>query len=312
MNSTSLRRPFFDTTVEALNSITALYDFLWPTTAAIWNLRWQVAGYFAVRPSASVAELQARFIEGSHVHGANLQRACIDTSWDDQAAILGGVLLTNLFAVYEGWLKRLVGTLHLPISGEKKLAHYGAASSLQTLQTPTSRLIEESIYPVLMARRSYDLAQLDNLMIAYRYFKALRNKQLHDHGVADKVCEKAYQRFVPVATPAALGVVEVPQYFPVVSGTPVKISLRGVVGFSELLRKMVFTIDAELARAQAAEPIFEAYWLRIRPSSHLFRADPDARRRQIEKTFKRMGFAGVNVTSDIEKGLVAKGLVRHQ
>ena len=306
-----MKRPFFDTTIEALNAITALYDFLWPTAAAIWNLRWQVAGYCTVRPAASVPELQARFIEGSRIHGANLKRACIETSWDEQTAILAGVLLTNLFAIYEGWAKRIVRFLGKPESVAKKLAYYNVSATLQALQSPISDVLEKTVYPVLTALQGYDLRSVDNHVTAYRYFKEIRNKQLHDHGIADQVCERAYWRFATVANPTALGVVEVPEHVPVVAGQPVQITLRGVVGFSGILRHMIYTIDAELARAKAAEPALDTLWLRHRPSTKLFKAERAARHRQIRHAFKKMGFAGVNVTNDVEQALVARALVRY-
>ena len=36
---------FFSASNDVISQITDLYDFVWPTASAIWNLRWQVKGF---------------------------------------------------------------------------------------------------------------------------------------------------------------------------------------------------------------------------------------------------------------------------
>jgi hypothetical protein len=36
---------FFPSTESATDQITELFGFVWPTAAALWNLRWQVKGF---------------------------------------------------------------------------------------------------------------------------------------------------------------------------------------------------------------------------------------------------------------------------
>ena len=52
---------FLPSTREFHANQTAINGFLNPAAAALWNLRWQVAGYVAVNPSASHGELMGRF-----------------------------------------------------------------------------------------------------------------------------------------------------------------------------------------------------------------------------------------------------------
>jgi hypothetical protein len=66
--------PFFPATREALAQMTALFDFVWPTAAALWNLRWQVQGFVAEVPTATVDELRKRFLFGSGLEGVDLNR----------------------------------------------------------------------------------------------------------------------------------------------------------------------------------------------------------------------------------------------
>src|SRR4051812_14526814 len=103
--------PVLEASIAALEAVTRLYDFVWPVAAGLWNLRWQVAGYAAVRSGVTVEELQARFILGSGIHGANLHRACLETTWEEQQRRLAEVLLVNLFAIHESWAEALLAEL---------------------------------------------------------------------------------------------------------------------------------------------------------------------------------------------------------
>lgn len=69
--------PFFTSTAAFKNQYTALFDFLQPTAAALWNLRWQVRGYLATVPDATKEDLMGRFVQGSGIHSVNLRRAAL-------------------------------------------------------------------------------------------------------------------------------------------------------------------------------------------------------------------------------------------
>ena len=71
-------RPFFPCTRDAAHRITSLFDFVWPTAAALWNLRWQVQGFLNEVPNATEQELHQRFMSGSRIQWTNLRRACIE------------------------------------------------------------------------------------------------------------------------------------------------------------------------------------------------------------------------------------------
>ena len=102
---------FFQATQSAHTQITKVFDFAWPTATAMWNLRWQVGGFLKVVPTATVEQLNARFTEGADIHGANLQRACIDHTWDEQKESFARIILTNAIAIYEGWIEETLKSL---------------------------------------------------------------------------------------------------------------------------------------------------------------------------------------------------------
>ena len=102
---------FFTATENAHRQITRLFDFIWPTATAMWDLRWQVAGYLAVAPNTTKAQLDGRFAEGSNISGANLKRACVEHTWEEQKELFARIVLVNSISIYEGWIEEVLKCL---------------------------------------------------------------------------------------------------------------------------------------------------------------------------------------------------------
>ena len=287
---------FFAATDHAHDQITRLFEFVWPTAAAMWNLRWQVAGYLQVVPTATVAQLSARFMEGADVHGANLRRACVDHTWGQQKEIFARFVLANTIAVYEGWIEEVLETLGKnskslqtalqfpdPVGGGGAAGKNGVSAGISALTAIQSTPIRDSFYAGLVGGKYYAKGALNEMLRCYRFFKELRNCDMHRGGMADQRVVDAYNQFAPVANTAKLGVAEVPQHTPPVAGAPLQISLRGVVGFSGLVIKILATLDGELSRSKAAEKALIARWAAVHPKSKMLSAKPLRRQQQITK-----------------------------
>jgi hypothetical protein len=83
-------RLFYRASEGASDQVTALFRFVWPTAAALWNLRWQVQGFVGVRSSAPAEELQHRFVLGSGLLGVDLKTACLEHTWEVRLPRFGG------------------------------------------------------------------------------------------------------------------------------------------------------------------------------------------------------------------------------
>jgi hypothetical protein len=290
---------FFAATEGAQQQITKLYDFVWPTAAAMWNLRWQVLGFVQVVPNASTEQLQSRFTEGAGIHGANLRRACIEHTWDQQKESFARFVLTNTIAVYEGWIEDVLKSLGKntktlqkslqfpdPIAGPG----FGITSAIAALTANESLPLKNGFHPSLRKSRHYALPKLNALMRCYRFFKELRNCDMHSGGIADQRLIDAYNDFLAIATPADLGVAEVPAYVAPTLGNPTRLSLRGVVGFSHVVLKIVTTLDAELSRAKEAEKLLAQKWRRTYPHPRTLSANAKKRQKQIQRKLHNAGF----------------------
>jgi hypothetical protein len=253
---------FFTASEDASDEMAALFNFVWPTASALWNLRWQVKGFLAEAPNAPNDHLTQRFITGSGIQGADLKNACIDQSWEDQQERLAQIILMNAFSIYENWADQILVLIGEPQDSGGRLqrpdnaGQIGLSGTVSALTAVESATLKAAYHPIYAAEKRYSISILPNLALCYRYFKELRNCLAHRGGLASSRAETAYLAFTPVSSHASLGMKGALVHFPAIEGQRVRLSLRGVVGFSEVLLRIISTVDAELSKAKAAESYF--------------------------------------------------------
>ncbi len=231
---------FFPASRQAINQVTALFEFVWPTAAALWNLRWQVQGFIAEVPQTSVDQLKQRFLFGSKIDNVDLKRTVTDYSWDDQTAIFGSFVLTNAFAIYEQWADEILHSLGERMGSGKRLqfpdrpGKPGVGATIAALCSSESAVLKTAYYPTFAENKKHSLTRLENLMLCYRYFKELRNAQVHSGGIANQAAVDAYAAFHPVSGKTQLGRKGELAFDPVLLGQQVSLNLRGVVGFTDV------------------------------------------------------------------------------
>lgn len=281
----------------------------------MWNLRWQVAGYLQVLPNSTDSQLHSRFTEGADIHGANIKRACIEHSWEQQQQLFARFLLTNAIAIYEGWLEEMLKDLNANTTCIRKGLQYpqqegvgGVRTALNAITANESRILKDSFYAVLCAGRHYAGTRLDALILCYRFFKELRNCMMHNGCIADQRLFDAYTAFSPAATCSALGVKQVPVHDRVVIGSPVQASLRGVVGFSNIVIKLMATFDAEFSRSQKAENSFLKRWQRIH-SRQTLPQETTRRNSRVRRMTVAAGYGVPEHPEDLAVWLKDRGLV---
>jgi len=308
---------FFTATESAHAQMSGVFDFVWPTAAAMWNLRWQVSGYLHVVPGATVEQLQARFTEGSDIAGANFRRACFEHTWDQQKESFAGVLLVNSIASFEGWLDQVLEELGKNTKTLKKALQFpnstaikekGAAWAIEEITHVESVELKSAFYQPLCRGRHYSLAKLDAMLLCYRFFKELRNCSMHGGGTADQHLMDAYRDFAAVSTTALLGVSEVPEHSAPAIKTQTRLSLRGVVGFTNILLKIIATMDAELSRSKHSEKHFVRKWKTANPHMRMLSSDKWKRARQIKGLAKNAGFPEPSDANSLGDWLSTLGL----
>jgi hypothetical protein len=150
-------------------------------------------------------------------------------------------------------------------------------------------------------------------MIVYRFFKECRNCIAHASSIADQKTEDSYNAFQLVANTIDLPVDEAPLHFPVKSGSKVKLSLRGVVGFGEIILRMVTTLDVVLIPMKEAEgELIKSFkeWRKTKGKrSHSLKKDPAERGQQIIRLVRGIGYPDPNRTDELERILIQEGVL---
>lgn len=300
---------FFTATKRALNNITSNYDMVWPTAIGLWNLRCMVNGVKKEFPEITEAELATKFSQGSGIHGVNYQRAFIQTTWTQQQTKFAWILLNSTIPIFEGWLEELkqnnftamnVKALQFPTQAQAEVARLTANSST---------MLRNSFYSTYLRKRDRCYAQLDALLHCYRVFKEARNCYMHNGSIADQKLINAYTDYLPFATTSSLCVSEVPDFPVPALGTEVQMSLRGVVGFSYILIKLLVSLDTELLCAADAEAEFIARYQQKHKIMQTLKPNTNESRQQVKQYVQQCGFPKPLAVDDIIAFLLNNHLI---
>lgn len=304
---------FFDATKGAARQFSELFDFAWVVAPALWNLRWQVGGFLAILPNATKEEIDGRFVFGSEIHGSNIKKACIDTPWDEQTSTLASFILTNAFAVYEYWADSILENFHDHSFRGKNLQFdgpNGLPAVVTYLTNPSSAIMREEFYPKYRDQRKHSWDKISNLIKCYRYFKEARNSQAHGGGIASERAATAYRNFEPVSDRQSLGIRGNLIIEPFSVDLPVKLHLRGVVGFCDVLLKIMTTVDAELSKSDQAERLLENKLGRAIPNLSMLSSDATRRRNQVIRRCRAAGLPTPTNVDSVYQFMLDRRIIR--
>ena len=126
--------------------------------------------------------------------------------------------------------------------------------------------------------------------LTWRTFKECRNSIIHRGGKTDQRTVDAYNDIVGI-TAADIDVAEVPEMFTMSAvDETVKISLRGVVGFSQIVLKLVEVIDTELIKSEKAIDCFVKQVKEYTPYAYTLSQDTRISEKKIIGIMRRSGF----------------------
>lgn len=293
--------------------MTELFDDLWPTVTAIKNLRWQVNGYYHEMDVKQNVKLSSHFVDSDDkTNRPNLYRACIEQSWEQQEYSISRNLLTNIFALYEGWIETILPLLSDDEICPKKFQFDNSArATLVLMQQQSNTALVDAYYDVYVARNNGSkLAHLENYLKVYRYFKECRNCIIHSGGRSNQKLIDAYQNVLGLSA-INLDVSEIPQMEPVTAvDNIVKISLRGVVGFSQIVIKLVEVLDMEFIKFPKAVDIFISQIKTFTPYPQYPSPEEYKVKKMIEGIMRRSGFLPPRQSDNFYNLLKNNGILR--
>lgn len=285
---------FFDVTKSSFESITKLCNLIHPISVSMWNMRVEINQMKEWVPDITNQQLGCRFLKDSGITGVDCITAFVDTTWEEHKKEIAWIFLTNLFAIYEGWLHGLRSevfdgehgnlsekAMQFPDAKMKKeidssgnetetIVSNGIVEELERLTSDESQLLCNVFFETYAKKKHrcfvedsdtnvmvLDKELLKNLLYCYRYFKELRNCYIHNAQLANDTLIKAYNDFAAKVVDASkLGMDEIPEHFVPAVGQPISVSLRGVIGFSHVIRMIMLTVDTKLLRSKYAEREF--------------------------------------------------------
>lgn len=261
---------FCESTSIALQQISSIFDFSWPAYTALWNLRWQVRGYLNAmeeeKQIVSNEKLKSIFVTKS-LHGVNLINLS-KSEWIDLEDVFSQILLTYAFSIYEGWIEEIGTILNWKRKNKEALQHYISygkkTSDIKTFLkewhtelSPKDKLVRDVLYGELKKNKKYAYDSLIDLMKCYRCFKEARNAFVHTNGKITENLKTSYDIYIARQSAIQKIIKEAPIFLPLGAiGDKFSLSLRGVVGFYNIIINLIVTLDAELANSKYAEKLF--------------------------------------------------------
>ncbi|MFE6714008.1 hypothetical protein [Streptomyces sp. NPDC057695] len=293
---------FFSASKDFGTEMTRLLDFVRPASVALWNLRWQVQGFVAAVDDATDDDLSNRFASGSGFQARNLRRICVETPWDDQVQQFAQIVAGNVIALFESWAEKLFLDIGLhnkhhkwvqfPSRGINGRQEKGIRDVIADVHTAgTSSEMRSAFFPVYASSKRNGSAQLDELILLYRYHKEIRNAFMHAGGRASQRTEDAWAAASHL-TRADVGGRRNPVVTPVTTGQQISYRMEQANDLASVVIRLIHGIDAELCYSAYAEEYFLTAW-RSWGDAAKYKAlpgDPVQRERRIAKICRKNGF----------------------
>lgn len=300
-----MQEAFFQATQNALSTLTSLCDLIHPITVSMWNTRSQVIGTYIVNPNVTPHQMAAKYGLGSSIHGVNFKKVFKDTPWEIHEENIAWLFLNNIFPIYEGWLEELHNQVFSSLNGNISTSFMQFPSScgrgnivqeITRLTANESSIDKAAFYSQYSLKKYRCFSKLDNFLVCFRYFKEIRNCYMHNNMLADVKLIDAYNAFRLLTAPSDLCMSEIPKHYAPILNKKIQISLRGVIGFSQIIIQIMVTSDAELLRSKYAEAELLRRLSAAVPTPLTINSDRSRAIRQIKGIFKKANYITPDLT----------------
>lgn len=306
---------FFPATRKSLNNITNMYNAVWPMAVGLWNLRCMVKGIQAEYPTVSHIELAGKFCVGSGIKRLDFRNGFLGHTWAEQQSDFAWILLNSTFPIYESWIQDMKENVFIHTKIKEKHFEFPdkIEAEIKRIQSDQSDMLTQSLYPVYLEKKKnkkeYSLSEIKNLLYCYRVFKEMRNCYMHKGSIASEKLMEAYNEYIPCCNPQDINMKEKLELPSLTLGAPIIPSLRGVVGFSAVLIRILVTLDTELMCSRAAEKVFDQQFKDKHRSLPSLNPDKQKALAQIKRYVKQSGFLPPVEVEVVMAYLLSKGVV---
>ena len=230
--------------------------------AGLWNLRQASTEFFTHNPNANNKDAKNAIVNGLYVHGLNLDRVAHGYTWEQEEEFISEILLINATAIFDAWVDRFVfDSLTIASKGKKediaKDMKQGEFLSYETeLNNEADSQVKGCFKIVIHA------AYCDNQRLIYKYFKSCRNCLAHGDKVFSNAAAKKYTD-ISALTNNDCGLKEFPQMVSTIKDEPFQLKLRGVVGFYDILIRIITHYDRMAAEKRGLDNELIKRWQKM-------------------------------------------------
>lgn len=258
---------FFEASQAACQEITKTFDMVWALDAGLWNLRQAATEFFSNNADANNKDAKDAIVNGLYVHGLNLNRVAYGYTWEQEEEFISEVLLINATAIFDAWVDRFVyDSLTMPSNGKKgeiaKNMKQGEFLSYETaLNNETSSQVKGCF------KIGAHTAYCDKQRLIYKYFKSCRNCLAHGDKVFSNAAAEKYTA-ISALTGNDCGLKEFPQMVNTIKDKPFQLKLRGVVGFYDILIRVITHYDRMAAEKKGVDNELIKRWRKMLEKVH--------------------------------------------
>lgn len=252
----------YSATFAACNELTKMFDMVWPIDGALWRFKHEVINCINETPDISDAQLKAELFPTKYIHGLNFHRTAFELSWDEQEKYIAKLLLVNITAVYDAWVDSVIDCAFSSLLSNRKKTKICDGMKKGDFSLVDAELAGAANSMLLGCFNKQNILgqpQLSALAICYKYFKSCRNCCAHGDVVFSHQAERDYIPYVSLSK-TDLGVSEKPASCQTVAGQPFEINLRGVVGFTHVVYKIMRHYDCALSDCIGLDEEIELKW----------------------------------------------------
>lgn len=243
----------FDDTKWAINELEqSIQDFMFALVGS-WNLRCDIDGLLQNEPNISAKELAARYTIGANVVGCDLKGVRSRFSWKDYKSSFSWILLNSTCAIFESWIDKLLGSNSvIPL----QQANVARRHIQEIVKNDNCEDMRRAFLKSYQANPKYSETQLEVYLKCYSLFKEMRNAYMHVGRIVTQRCYSTYLDFSKSCTKESMGGETVPSISSLVRGTPIVLDYRGVIGFTNIVIRLLRTYDIMLLPTHKAKKAF--------------------------------------------------------
>lgn len=264
---TKIHRFFFSSSQAAAQRITDMFTLFWGLDAGLWNLRGEAKKYFNNHPTPDPSKLNKpakdEIVKGLKIHGLNLAAIANDYTWEYEEEFLAEILLIYATAIFDDWTDEFVAKSldELNDSAKEEEPEENKSDDKGGKGTSNNKIIKKmrsgDFEPYLEELKKVDGSKASDCsrkgdgsdngyigkqILLYKYFKQCRNCVAHGDKTFSDKAEIAYIQ-VRNLTAEECDLKEIPEMVPSTAGSPFELKLRGVVGFTKVLLKIITYYD---------------------------------------------------------------------